>query len=484
VKNVVRDVVVYGAGDVLLRGATLITLPLYTRYLRPSDYGAMSLVLALSTFATAFLIMGLDVAFARYYFEAKTFEQKRALTSTVLMFVSGWGVLVTLLLLPFTGAFSRWAFGTDTHSTLFAFALIGAPLVLVNQLLGQILRNEFKALLFSALAAASSTLTVGASLFFVVVLGLGVKGIFLGTIVGAASVLPIRLVLARGYFARQFDLRILWRLILFGLPLVPTAIAWWVFDLSDRLVLGKFSSLSELGLYTVAVSVANALALFTSALGQAWSPHAFRVYTETPELAAAFYGRTLTYLLVSFGVLCVGVTAFSRPALDVLTTQRFHPAAQAVGPLALGFVAWATIQVTGSGISLLKKTTYYAIYSWVAAALNVGLNILLVPRFGMIAAAWTTFGAYLTLTIAYLITGQRLWPIEYEGRRAVSASLVIFGFTIAFIHVPDPGVAIGFALAVVWTGGFGLTLLALRVIKLRDLTSIWLMVRRFRTQPA
>ena len=470
--RVLRDIAVYGGGDLLLRGATIITLPIYTRYLLPKDYGAMSLVLSLSSFATGFLILGVDIAYARYYFEDTALEARRTLTSTALAFVAAWSLLIVLLCLPFIHVFAGWAFGADEHAWLFAIALVSAPLTLLNQLLAQILRNEFRPALFSVLSIATSVLAIATSLFCVIVLDLGVEGVLVGAGVGAGVMLPVRLHLARSHLTLRFDLGVVRKLLSFGLPLVPTAVAWWVFDLSDRIILGHSAGLNGLGIYTIAVSVASVLGLVTGALGQAWSPYAFRIYEETPALAPAFYGRAFTLILAGFGILCVGLTAFARPLLIVLSTPPFYGAARAVGPLALGFVAWATIQVTASGISLTKKTGYFALYSWIAAALNVGLNLLFVPRYGMIAAAWSTFAAYLVLTLAYLVTSQRLWRVAYETRRALTLAGLILAFTIVFPYLPQWGASGSFLLGLAWSAGFLAMILALRIVDPRRLASL------------
>ncbi|HEV7565362.1 MAG TPA: oligosaccharide flippase family protein [Microbacteriaceae bacterium] len=470
--RVVRDIAVYGSGDLLLRGATIITLPIYTRYLVPQDYGAMSLVISLSSFATGFLILGVDIAYARYYFETREHESRRLLTTSALTFVALWGCGVTAVCLPFVGFFSEWAFGSSNRSTLFTITLIAAPLTLLNQLLAQILRNEFRPTLFSILSGLTSAITISTSLIAVTVFDLGVKGILLGVAVGAGALLPVRLWLARAYLVRRLEMRIVRKLLGFGLPLVPTAVAWWVFDLSDRIIVGRAAGLRELGLYTVAVSLASTLALFTSALGQAWSPHAFKIYEEAPALAATFFGRAFTLILVGFGVLCVALTAFARPLLMLLSTPPFYDAARAVGPLALGFVAWATIQVTASGISLTKKTGYFAAYSWLAAGCNVGLNLLFVPRFGMLAAAWSTFVAYFLLTVAYMATSQRLWRVHYERRRAASAAILIVLFTAAYQYLPHFQLAPALALALGWCILFVVAIAALNVIDPRTLRPV------------
>jgi O-antigen/teichoic acid export membrane protein len=435
-RQLARDIVIYGSGDVLLRATAFITMPIYTRIFALDDYGALSFVLTATSLLNSFLILGGDSAYARFYFDAKTDHERQLITSSWFIFIAIWSGTLVALCLPFVGRFSQWSFNSTQHGVLFTLALLAAPLTIINVLCGQILRNQFRAQLFTVLNVVATLLTIGLSLFGVVVLNLGLAGVLAGTLAAAALLLPIRLWTVRAMLRPVFSGKVVRGMLAFGLPIVPAALAIWAFSSSDRLVLAKFSTLDQLGIFAVAASLTSVLGLLNGAVGQAWSPHAFQVYTEQPEEAPAFYGRILTYILVGFGLASVGITAFARELLTVVATPEFYPAAAAVGPLALGFMASASIQITAVGISLSKQTKYLALFTWIAALVNVGLNLLLVPRWGVMGSSWATAMTYLFLTIAYALATQRLWPVLYEKRRAISAIALATIFTVGAMYLP------------------------------------------------
>jgi O-antigen/teichoic acid export membrane protein len=140
---------------------------------------------------------------------------------------------------------------------------------------------------------------------------------------------------------------------------------------------------------------------------------------------------------VGFGFLSVCLTSFAREALILLSTPSFYEAALAVGPLCLGMMAAASMQVTALAISLTKQTKYFAILSGLAAALNLILNVLLIPRWGMMAASWSTTISYFFLTLAYLVVSQRLWAVAYEKRRVVSAVAITIVFVMGVPLLPE-----------------------------------------------
>jgi len=477
-RRLFRDMAIYGGGDILLRATGFLTLPIYTRLLSPDDYGVMAFVLTAGALVGAFLALGGDSAYARYFFEADTHERRQAITSTWFAFLAAWAFGLVVVALPFSGLFSEWAFGTDRHADLFVLALLTTPVTLMSAMFGQVLRNEFRPGLLTAHNSVTALLSIGLALVGVVVLDRGVAGILAGGLIGTAVVLPARIWAARRFLRPVFSVSLLSRLLAFGLPLVPASLAWWVFGTSDRFVLGKLSDLSELGLYSVAFSLVSVLSLATGALGQAWSPHAFHVYSTTPDAAPRFYGRMLVYLIAGFGTVAVALAAFAHPILAVLTTDEFVGAAAAVGPLALGVAAFATTQVTAGGISIMKRTSYLALYMWLAAALNLGLNLALVPAFGMLGAAWAMVASYVFMTLAYLFTTQRLWPIDYDRRRAVVGAVLTIAFVAATPLLPDGPLPAALAAGAGWSAAFAVALFAGRVVDRADLGAARSLLRR------
>jgi len=438
-------------------------LPIYSRFFVPAEYGAYGYVSTVVGLVSAVLILGGDSAYARYFFAARTIEDRQRVTSTWIAFLAAWTFIVVLVILPFSGQLSRWSFGTPDRALLFVFALAAAPVALMNRMFGQVLRNEFRAGPYTALNIASVGLSVALAVAGVVLLRLGIVGIFVGAFAAECVLLPVRAWTARGLLIRKFSVRLLRQLLAFGVPLVPTSLAYWVFLTSDRIVLGRLSTLSELGLYTVAVTIVAVPSVAIAAVGQAWSPHAYAAYESDESAARRLVARMYTYLLAGFGILAVSVTAFAPEILAVLSTSAFSGAARAVAPLALAMVAQATTNVTALGISLRKRTVYLAALSWIAAGVNLGLNLALDSRFGMIGAAWATTAAYSTLTAAFLVVSQRLWPVPIDRRKVSIAIVATIVFTLGASLIPPTGLGPAVVLKSGYTVLFAAVLVGLGV---------------------
>lgn len=472
-QRILQDFVVYGTGEILARAFSFLTLPIYTRLFSPDEYGVLSYVLSLVGLVGAVLVLGGDSAYARYFYEAKTLEDRRRLTGTWIGFLGIFGAVVTLLILiPASGIVASWSFGSGDRTMLLVLGFVGVPLGTVNAMLAQVLRNEFRPRAFTVINLASIVLNIGLGLFFVVIVGMGLAGVFAGTAVAAAIVFPVRAWIVRDLFRPRFSPKLLRDLLAYGLPLVPTSLAFWVFLTSDRILLGRLSTLEQLGWYSVAVSLSGLLGLANNALASAWAPHGIQMYEEDPERASVDFGRMMTYVLAGMGLLCIGITAFAPELLRLLSHEDFYPAAAAVGPLAFAMIAYASVQITAAGISLKKQTKYLAMVASAAAALNVILNLVLDRPFGMMGAAWATTAAYVFLTLGYLAIAQRLWPVTYEWRRSLTVLALIVAFLFAAGFLPGSPTAPALVLKSLYCLAFLLALFGMRALDEREVRMV------------
>jgi O-antigen/teichoic acid export membrane protein len=430
-----------------------LTLPIYSRVFEPAEYGVWNYLVTLTFLLQACLLLGGDAAYGRFFFAAGTQRERETVTWTAVVGIGGLSTILALALLPFSGEISDWSFGTAADRVLVALAVITAPVVVVSALLGQALRNEFRPLTFAVLNLAAVLLGVGVGLFLVLAHDLGVKGVLIGSLVGSLVVLPVRFWTVRTLLRPTFSSAVLRGLLRFGLPLVPAALALWIFAVSDRIVLGQLSTFRELGLYTAATSVASLITVLLGPLGQAWSPHALEAYERDSDQARLLYGRVATLLLAAFGLLAVVVSAFAPELVALLTVPEFDRAHEALAPLALGAVAFATVQVTAIAFSLKHRTGTIAVVTWGAAVFNLVLNLAFVPRFGMLASAWATAASSVVLTVTYVALGQRLWRVPYETGRLVAIGAATAVFALAAGPLEDL-TALAVAVKTVYCGVF------------------------------
>lgn len=422
--NLVKDSFVYGLGNAFLKILGLLTVPIFTRVFLPADYGVISLVAMIISFLSLLLIFGMDSATARSYYEYKKHQDKNQIISSSFWFLVIWAVLFLTICGLFTNQFSLIAFRTSQYRLLFILAFGTAFLTLLINFAKNILRLEFKAKLFTTVVIVNGLLVTGLNIFFVVALKFGLLGYFVGGLLGTVTSFILAIVLIRKRLILQISWPKLKRMLLFGSMLVPTSVAYFVFDLSDRFFISRYNSLTELGLYALAINVSSLIVFFSSALGQAWSPYIMKIYFESKTTYKKLVSQALIYFLVFFFSLSLLLVLFTPELLRIFTTESYFGAARAVGPLAVAMVFLATTQISILGITISEKTKYLALFAGIAALVNIGLNFLLIPRYGMVGAAWATAISYLILTLSYFYRSQKLIPLAFNLRKIFSISIV------------------------------------------------------------
>ena len=261
-------------------------------------------------------------------------------------------------------------------------------------------------------------LFLGCNVLFVVVLEWGVAGVLYGQLASTAAWAFLALTLIWSDFGLTPEPAIAIELLRFGLPFLPVLLVTWVIDFSDRYLLDLYVSTSEVGLYSLGYRLGQVMTLVVTAFTLGWAPIRYKILRQPePQLV---YARIATLYLAGAGAIWLGLTLFAQQAVALLSPPEFQAASVFVGPVAFGYLLYGLFVLAVTGMGVMKRTSSMPWLGLAAAVSNVGLNLLLIPRYGALAAAYTTVLAYAMLTFGSLAVSQRLYRIPYQyGRWAL-----------------------------------------------------------------
>jgi len=437
------DVLIYGFGQALGRGVQFLLVPILTRILAPDVYGVSDLVLAYSQFVVLLLVFGTDAALVRFFYSEPDRDARRRMISASLLFRIVLGAGASLLFSLLSGVIAHQFLGSGVYWKYVAIGAWTLPFSLLVLFGNDVLRVTFQPAKFVALNIAQAVITFAVSLWLVKYRSLGVAGILYGKLAGDACAALLALALIRLNVTRSPNFSALGRMLRFGVPLVPAALAYGVISAADRYWLQHGRSLAEVGVYAVAVKSFSLLMLGVQAFSLAFFPLAHsRARDETaPKFYALVMARYLT--LASLGALAAGL--FAPEALVLLVPPAYREAARPALLLGFAAVAYGAYYVSCLGVQF-EEQTHLLIWTGIAgAAASWIANAILTPRLGPFGAALSTLSGNTVLAVSTYWVSQRVHPLPYRGARltllfAVAVALGLAGQR--WIGVGPMGVAL------------------------------------------
>lgn len=438
-----RHSAVYGLGGVVSRVLAVFLLPLYTRYLDTADLGAVGLIVALSAVLVTVLRLGISSAFFRFYFDSQDAARRRLVVRTSFWFTMASATAGLAAGVLLAGPVAD-VLGLE-EANLVRAGFVGIWAQMNYEQLTSLFRAEERSTAFVLASLANITVTVGATVLLVVVWEQGALGVIAGNFVGTLTVYLALLAVHREQLGLEFSRPLLREMNRFGVPLVPAALALIVVNFSDRFFLVHLASLEEVGLYEIGVRIASAMVLLLTAFRMAWPAFAYSI--EDDGEAKRTYAFVLTYLVAVASWLALALGLLAPWLVRVLATPEFYGGQRVVAPLAFGGMAYAAYIVMAIGVGRAKRTQFNWAIAGIAAAVNVVLNLLLIPPYGMLGAAYATVAAYAVMFLAMTWYAQRVFPVPYQWRRVLTAAGAGVALLLAGKQVGGLGAAVALTLA-------------------------------------
>ena len=412
---------IYGLGNLAISLLSFLLVPLYTHYLSVAEFGVYSLMIIVYSLMSLVVDLGLSSSVARYYFDdagerpEDLSHFRRRLLSTAFCVTAVSSAALALAGYMAAGWVARSLFGASDFEvhlriiaiTLLCYGLGTAPMIY--------LRITERSLAYSVITCCQVSLFLAFNIIFLVKLNAGVVGIFYSLLASTAVYALIGIAAIARDLRAEFDPRLTGQLFKFGLPFLPVMLLKWVIDFSDRYLLDHYASISSVGVYSLGYKFGQGMAFVVTAFTLGWVPIRFKMLSlADPKIV---YGRVATLYIAVAGLIWLALSVFSHEIIMLTAPAAFRQAALFIPPVALSYLLYGlfVLSVTGAGVA--KRTAGLPLVMLAAAVLNIGLNLVLIPRIGAMGAALSTLAAYSAMVAAALYVSERVYPISYEYRK-------------------------------------------------------------------
>lgn len=401
--------IIYAVGNIASKLISFVLFFVLTFYLSKEHLGLFDIIITAAAVVTPFVSLQLTEAILRWAVVAADQDMRaRVFTNAVFAFCISAAV--------FSGFYWVCSGFVEIPSPDMVFlVLLTSALLPLFQMMA---RGSGRNALFALSGVVYALFYTVFSLGLVVYLQMKVEGLLMATI--TANTGTMLFLLAAGRYHRMLDSRMIdisfiRELVTYSVPLIPNALAWWLYTAASRLVILLFLGIESTGIWAVANKIPTILALFNSIFFMAWQEKGLREY-DNPDRDAYYSGVLKKYIAISFGIMIV-LTAAAKPILQYSVEASFTEAWEYTFVLMLGLFFQTLALFYGVGYLCGKETKAVFLTTMIGSTIAVILNFLLVPHFGLHGAGWATVGGFFAMFAIRLRQTKKYFTITFPHRQ-------------------------------------------------------------------
>jgi O-antigen/teichoic acid export membrane protein len=437
IKRLGTDTAIYGTSTIVGRFLTFLLTPLYANVLLPDQFGIVALTYAYIAFLNVVYGYGMESAYMRYYGE-REFRDGKSIFATPFISLAASSSVFSLLLV--------WQSETVASITHIPPQLVRyAAAILFLDALSIVpfaaLRMMRKPVRFASIRIITIAVNVGCNILFLLVMRMGLEGIFLSGVISSAVsvVLLLPTIISHISFRLRKDLHA--ALLRFGLPYLPAGLATMMVQVIDRPILEALTDQATVGIYQANYRLGIFMMLIVSMYDFAWRP--FFLHHAGDADAKPLFARILTYFVLLMSGIFLALSFFIEDIVKapILYGRSILPEPYwaGLGIVPVVMLAYMCLGVSNNlvaGIHIEKKTGHLPGIAMLGAAINIVTNLLLIPLLGIMGAAIATFLSYFGMMTAMYVVVQRFYPVRYETARIMK--IVIAGAVVYLLYLFVP----------------------------------------------
>jgi O-antigen/teichoic acid export membrane protein len=401
-------------------------MPLYTNTLTTAEYGVSELVITGTNLIIPFVSVSIQDATLRFALD-KNNKSGEVLKNTILVLIIG--SVITCLMYPLMGlykAIDRWT----------QYFLILTIVYMIRNALSIYLKAIGKTKLFAIESILYTLFLMVSNIVLLTVVKIGLRGYFYAIIIStiASIILLIRFGdVIRSCKTFRVNNKLLKEMVIFSFPMVLNNVSWWIINSSDKVMIQYFDSASASGIYSVAAKIPSILTTLTNIFNQAWIISSVSEYDATRD--EKFYSRTFTVFNCMLVMVASGIVLIIKPFMQIYVGTSFVESWQYIPLLLLGSIFQSYAAFFGAIYTSAKKNISVMSTTLVAAVINIGLNVILIPIIGIQGAVIATAIAYFVVFVFRMIDSQKYIQFDVQVKQVLLSMVILTGQCVLMITV-------------------------------------------------
>lgn len=438
----IKNIVTYLVPSTISNILPILTFPIMTRFLTPDDFGVLALALATVGIITSLVTCNISSATQRYYFEYRKDRDKlsQLINSSFLFLLAVFAVSFFFVFMVMN-FIAELVMGSPNYAFPFLIVYAGNYFSGLVNLYLLLYRNMERAKEYSFFTMMQMLINVSLTLIMACVFKMGYMSLIYPLLLSSLIVFVILCFRFLRDYPFQFNRKMLLDNLTYSVPTLLNLLTDPIVNFLDKFMLRHMVSLTSTGLFSVAQNIANKMFVFMTAVQSTFHPIIMKDMFDKGEDGAAAVGRTFTI----FTYICLAAIfpaiLFGEEIIFILAPKSYYGVIN-VFMIVLGGVATQTFgKIVGLPLEYAKKVYLSFPISIASVAINIGLNILLIPKYEAMGAAFAFALTIILTNSIYIVTSQRYYKIKYDWQIlfCIFGNLFIATFLLVYFRSINAG---------------------------------------------
>ncbi len=430
VKKLTHNTVIYGLGNAMNKFMGIFLIPVYARFISIEQFGVLAIFEMSILFMSNIIHFGIINGHERYIIREKEIGEYPSFLFSNFISLLGITFVALFSLSLFSKEMSFIISGSSDYSYVMILVFVSVFFDVNNIMPIHKLQYENKPVAYVLQNLFKLVISLSVAIYLIIYRHYGIEGVFIGRVTGSSLLFTWQLfvnVIPSSRF--YFNSKKVMLSVKYGFPVIFSSLGFLLSGMSDRYLVNMFLGNNAAGKYAFSYRMASMLLVIIQSIGVSYLPTLFM--HENKKDNKRYYMKMLTYYTFIISWIIIGFVFFYKiPLWPLVKNKEYWDGLSIVPLLCFTFLFQGMGYFVNVGISLTNKNQYMILPSFIVAALNIGLNIWLLPVFGFAFAAFCALFSQMLIVSFYSFFSYRFYQINFEWSKVLLtigvAAIVIF----------------------------------------------------------
>lgn len=424
-KKLLSNTVIFAVGTFSSKLLVFVMMPFYTRILTEAEYGTADLITQTGNLLYPLVTLGIVSGVVRYGLD-NSYKKSDVFTMGLKTICCGLAALLVIVPL-----FSLMNFLDGYLTLVYVFVMMSS----LRALCSQFVRAKGYVKLYAFDGILSTATNVTFNILFLAVFEMGITGYILATVCSdflSAIFLFLKARLFRFVKFKKVDKATAVSMIRYSVPLIPNNMFWWITNVSDRYLVYFISGAAENGLYAASYKIPTIIVLVSNIFMDAWQVSA--VSDMSPKARSRFFTKVFRNYCNLIFTACSGLILLAKPLTYILVSQDFYTSWKFIPYLIMSMAFSCFVTFLGSVYMVERKSVLSFLTTALGAVINLVFNLILIPKYGALGAAFATFFSYFVVFIVRILDTSRFIKIKVQLSRFALSSIILLAQSLILLN--------------------------------------------------